>query len=66
MALASLWGDFGVMLWSLYAFGGAVGSHWCIFETLWNRFGFTLGAFGGHCAHMNVASGYFAVALGLL
>ena len=40
MALTSLWDDFGVMLWSLCASGGALGSRW-------GRFEFTLGAFGG-------------------
>ena len=59
VALTSLWGDFGVMLWSLRASGGALGSRW-------GRFKFTLGAVGGHCTHMNLASGHFGIALGLL
>ena len=47
VALASRWGDFGVMLWSLWASGAALRLHWGTFGSLWDHFGFTLGAFGG-------------------
>ena len=46
-ALASFWDDFGVMLWSPCASGDALGSDWGTFGSLWDHFGFTLGAFGG-------------------
>ena len=65
MALASLWGDFGVMLGSLWASGSALGSHGGISGSVQDHFAFTLNASGGHCGHMNVASGHFGVALAL-
>ena len=66
VALASLWGDFGVMLWSLCAFGAALGSHLCTFGFLCDPFGGYSVCFWVHRGHMSVASGHFGVVLGLL
>ena len=59
-------GNSGLMLGLLWAYGGAFKSLWPTLGSLWDHFKDTLGAFGDHCGHMEVASGHFGVALGSL
>ena len=57
-------GHSGLMLGSLWAYGGTFGSLWATLGLLWTHFKVTLGAFGGHCGRMEVASEHVGVALG--
>ena len=58
--------DFGVMLGSLWAYGGAFGSLWATLGLLWGHFKHTVGKSGGHFWRMKVALGGFGVVLGPL
>ena len=59
-------GDSGLMLGSLWAYGGTLGSLWATLGLLWGCFKVTLRAFRNHCGHMKVALGGFGVVLGSL
>ena len=59
-------GDSGLMLGSLWAYGGAFRSLWPTLGSLWDHFKDTLGACRGHCERMKVALGHFGVTLSSL
>ena len=59
-------GDSGLMLGSLWAYGGAFGSLWATLGLLWSHFKFIVGESGGHFWRMKVALGGFGVVLGPL
>ena len=51
MALGSVWGGFAVMLWSLWASGGAVGSHGHFWHTLGPLWVYSGCVWGPLCAY---------------
>ena len=58
--------DFGVMLGSLWAYGGAFGSLWATLGLLWGHFKLIVGESGGHFWRMKVALGGLGMVLGSL
>ena len=59
-------GDSGVMLGSLWAYGGAFGPLWATLGLLWIHFKLIVGESGGHFWRMKVALEGFGVVLGSL
>ena len=59
-------GDSGLMLASLWAYGGAFGSLWATLGLLWGHFKLIGGEPGGHFWRMKLALGGLGIVLGSL
>ena len=64
--VASLWGDFGVMWETLWAYGGAIGSPWVTLGLLCPHFGSIVGSLLGYEGGFGGLGGCFGVTLSSL